>query len=198
MKKTLFNLISLGSIFLCLNGSRVCHANQTLSEFCKPLEKMTSFSTATFCCLNSEILLKKMEQIYHNELEKLGTVKNITIPDPTGFIASSNILYLTVVKTENIDEKSMPIIKMTLSLNTSVEISSTKVPCELTIWQRECFLNQKDVENPEKLQATVAYLLDWFGTCYQKANLNTKARPTFYFNTLQKNDTLPSTKNPTF
>lgn len=148
-----------------------------------PLKKFQKFHLLCSVFCPSVNVKKQVETAMQQELEKLGKIVLARIGDFRDF-PPTNFLCLKVGNIEDAENKTLPLIRLRLCVETSVDLINTKNnDLILPVWSTNTYVegNLNDAtEADEKLLAAVRKLVDQFIKNYQFANPNQKKPPGFY------------------
>lgn len=148
---------------------------------CNPLKDLTSITIQPQYSIFSGHLRAKIKEEISKELNKLGEVVNLTVPDVTGFGHSLANMTIFLKDVTTLSGKQFPVSEISISLSSPTLVRKTNQNCSTYIWSSRIFVEGAVDEKNEKniLEATKA-ILGYFITDYKKANSKKETKTTFY------------------
>lgn len=139
-----------------------------------PLQGLRSFTILPQHFSNNLEINNKIRKVVEKELGSLGNVIELKGEDVTGF-ASNGLLNIQIGNVSNSEGGQLPILRVSVNLETPVLITKTNVKSMPRVWAINDF-----VETSDKTVPAVQKLLRAFVENYKFANPNEKEKPTFY------------------
>ncbi len=126
-------------------------------------------------------LQKKVSLLAKKEFGKVGKITEMKVPDVTGLGMAANVLSLEVQKVKTWDDKSVHLLRISLSLQTTAKINRTAQECSAYIWTSSVFVESDSAElNEKNLLSGVETLFKQFAACYLASNSEDTPKPVFY------------------
>ncbi|MBM3197666.1 MAG: hypothetical protein FJZ58_00225 [Chlamydiae bacterium] len=139
-----------------------------------PLEGLMSFAVLLPASLR-DLEAKKIQTLITKELGSVGHVIQAKIGDVSGF-GFGNRLYLQIGSVRDWSGKELPLMRMTLSVETSVILQSSHQTSSPRVWSINAFI--KTPYSEEEQSEAMQKLLQEFVKNY--LFVNTGQKPTFY------------------
>jgi hypothetical protein len=182
MKKIL--LVAIASSLSILGNTEdelfFLSSDKIVQETQGSLKALQSFSFFPLLKIENENASKLIELI-NQELKKAGNIikKPALTPEGVDFDALSHTaLQFSVEQLVNEENKPLPVLQASLSVNTVVEPSNTKELSTMTTNRWSIFL-EKSNDVQEVIKKALPRLLDQFVADFQRSNSTTQ-KPTFY------------------
>jgi len=145
-----------------------------------PLKDIKSFSLTTNFPVEFK---KKMGALIDKELASVGTLVNTKEMVEQGLmmIGSTNHLFLHVGEVLDTEGNRLPLTRINLSLETSVQLYETKLETRPRVWSINAFVAGPFEEKlNEKVISAVQKLIKEFTENYSFANKESRKKPSFY------------------
>ena len=145
-----------------------------------PLEGLDTFAVLPPDSIQNQDVNKRIQSIIEKELASIGKVIKAKSDDVSGF-GSGNLLNIQVGKVSSWDEKQIPIIRVTLNIETPVLLTKSNIKSLPRVWTVNTFVDAPfGADSEEKTVGAIQKLLQEFIANYQFVNTKQTQKPTFY------------------
>lgn len=174
-------MIFYSFIISVINGSNIQDTPDVPSVLTGPLNKISDFNLNTYYSSSRPEQIRIKNEMM-NELKKMGAVHVIDTLQPIDFEKTSRAanLIFKIEQLQSIKNASIPLIRVSLSVETDVQIKLSKNDCTCYIWSSNLFIEGDLSKNKEDtIISSFKELIAKFQTALKEQNKETPLKITF-------------------
>ena len=142
-----------------------------------PLQGLKIFAIHPQYSIDSRVLRSKVEDEVSRELEKVGQVMKIKVPDTTGYGKCEARMTFFIKDISLSNGTKLPAIQTSLFLASSTIVKKTGSNCLTYIWSMNVIEENK---SDQTILSSVGTVISQFVAEYQEANKAQQEKPIFY------------------